>query len=255
MDVASSAVSLIQFTITGLAFIRQTFSSIKDGPKTVSYIAKNAHDLLHILQRLSNNPTVKESQDVVLGDMLTSCYDDVTRMAQELDKCNFKVTDKTGLKLWRSGKSAFKEKEWMDFQARLHGYSSSLSTVITIEDRCVSLYDLFIYSVESLTLYSEKLFDLDRKMDSAHKLIQEELIRISIKCNKIETKCEEVRAVSRNTRLQYTPIILPRLPLQVLGSGVETRENTPPMITGTRNLIYKMDPIPVFGLGTLLTYI
>lgn len=137
MDVASSAVSLIQFTITGLASIRQIFSSIKDGPQTVSYIAKNAHDLLHILQRLSNNPTVKESQDLLLSDMLKSCHDDVTRMAQELDKCNFKATDKTGLKLWRSGKSAFKEKEWTDFQARLHRYSSSLSIVITIEDRCV----------------------------------------------------------------------------------------------------------------------
>jgi hypothetical protein len=51
MDVAASAISLIQFTITGLTIIRQTFSSIKDGPETVSYIARNAHDLLHILQR------------------------------------------------------------------------------------------------------------------------------------------------------------------------------------------------------------
>jgi hypothetical protein len=48
MDVASNAVSLIQFTIIGLTFIRQTFSSIKDGPKTVSYIAKNVQNLLHI---------------------------------------------------------------------------------------------------------------------------------------------------------------------------------------------------------------
>jgi hypothetical protein len=78
---------------------------------------------------------VKESQDAVLRNMLKSCHDDVTRMAQELDKCNFKAIDKTGLKLWRSGKSAYKEKEWTDFRTRLHGYSSSLSTFIILEDR------------------------------------------------------------------------------------------------------------------------
>ena len=139
MDVASSAVSLIQFTITGLAFIRQTLSSLKDGPKTVSHVARSAHDLLHILQRLGNNPAVEKSQDVVLREMLKSCHDDVTRMANELDKCNFKATDKTGLKLWRSGKSAYKEKEWMEFRARLNGYSSALSIFITIEDRSVFL--------------------------------------------------------------------------------------------------------------------
>jgi hypothetical protein len=233
MDVASNAVSLIQFTIIGLAFIRQTFLSIKDGPKTVSYIAKNVQNLLHILERLSNNPAVKESQDVVLSEMLKSCHDDVTRMAQELDKCNFKATDKMELKLRRSGKSMFKEKEWADFQARLHGYSSSLNTIITIEHRCVSLYDPFLYSVESLTLYSEKLFDIDRKMDGGHKLIREELLRISNKCDRIENKCEKVGAASRNSQLQYNPASLPSLPLQALGIGIETRQNTPPMVTGT----------------------
>jgi hypothetical protein len=242
MDVVSNAVSLIQFTIIGLAFIRQTFSSIKDGPKTVSYIAKNAQNLLHILERLSNNPAVKESQDVVLSDMLKSCHDDVTRMAQELDKCNFKATDKMELKLRRSGKSMFKEKEWADFQARLHGYSSSLSTIITIEHRCVSLYDPFLCLVESLTLYSEKLFDMDRKMDGGQKLIQEELLRISNKCDRIEIKCEKVGVASRNSQLQYTPDSLPN-PLQALGIGIETRENTPPMVTGTSNPICKLDLI------------
>jgi hypothetical protein len=243
MDVASSAVSLIQFTITGLAFIRQIFLSIKDGPKTVSYIAKNARDLLHILQRLSNNPTIKESQGVVLSDMLKSCHEDVTRMAQELDKCNFKATDKTGLKLWRSGKSAYKEKEWTDFRARLHGYSSSLSTFITIEDRFVSLYIFFLYLVESLTPYSEKLFDIDHKMDGAHKLIHEELIRISNKCDRIEIKCEEVGSASRKPQPRYTPNSLPSLPLQLhaLNVGVETRKNTTQIVTGTSDLICKLD--------------
>jgi hypothetical protein len=241
MDVASNAVSLIQFTIIGLVFIRQTFSSIKDGPKTVSYIAKNVENLLHILERLSNNPAVKESQDVVLSDLLKSCHDDVTRMAQELDKYNFKATDKMELKLRRSGKSMFKEKEWADFQARLHGYSSSLSTIITIEHRCVFLYDHFLYSLESLTLYSEKLFDMVRKMDGGHKLIREELLSISNKCDSIEIKCEKVGAASRNSQLQYTPVALPSFPLQALGIGIETRENTPPTVTGTSNLICKLD--------------
>jgi len=249
MDVAASVVSLIQFTITGLTVIRQTFSSIKDGPETVSYIARNARDLLHILERLGNNPAVKESQDAVLSDMLKSCYDDVTRMAQELDKCNFKATDKTGLKLWRSGKSAYKEKEWTDFRARLHGYSSSLSTFIILEDRLVSLCNSFPYSVESLTLYSEKLFDIDHKIDDAHKLIQEELIRISNKCDRIEIKCEEVEAATRNPQVQYNLVSLPNLPLQTLRVGVETGKNTPQMIGGTRDPIYKLHPTQFFGLG------
>lgn len=174
--------------------------------------------------------------------MLKSCHDDVTRMAQELDKCNSKATDKMELKLRRSGKSLFKEKEWTDFQARLQGYSSSLSTIITIEHRCVSLYDPFLCLVESLTLYSEKLFDMDRKMDGGQKLIQEELLRISNKCDRIEIKCEKVGVASRNSQLQYTPDSLPN-PLQALGIGIETRENTPPMVTGTSNPICKLDLI------------
>lgn len=90
-------------------------------------------------------PAMKESQDVVLSDMLKSCHDDVMRMARELDKCNFKVTDKAGLKLWRSGKAAYKEKEWAGFRARLHEYSTSLSTFITIKDRSISSKPHFLY--------------------------------------------------------------------------------------------------------------
>ena len=92
-----------------------------------------------------------------------------------------------------------------------------------------------------LTLYSEKLFDIDRKMDGGHTLIREELLRISNKCDRIEIKCEKVGAASRNSQLQYTPAPLPSLALQAPGIGIETRENTPPMVTGTSNLICKLD--------------
>lgn len=96
--------------------------------------------------------------------------------------------------------------------------------------------------MESLTIYSEKLFDIHRKMDGGHKLIQEELVRISNKCDRIEIKCEEVGAASRNTQLQYTPVSLPSLSLQALGIGVDARESTPKLVTGTCDLICKLDP-------------
>jgi hypothetical protein len=136
MDAAASVVSLIQFTITGLIVIRQTFSSIRD--EIVTDTVKNVHHLLYILKRLESSHAVKESQDAVLNDVLKSCHADVTRMAQKLEKLDFKASDKMGFKLWRSVKSALKEKELMDFQVRMHTYSSSLTTFITIEDRSVS---------------------------------------------------------------------------------------------------------------------
>jgi hypothetical protein len=140
MDAAASVVSLIQFTITGLIVIRQTFSSIREGPEIVTDTVKNVHHLLHILKRLESSHAVKESQDAVLSDVLKSCHADVTRMAQKLEKLDFKASDKMGFKLWRSVKSALKEKELMDFRVRMHRYSSSLATFITIEDRSVSIF-------------------------------------------------------------------------------------------------------------------
>jgi hypothetical protein len=91
-------------------------------------------------------------------------------------------------------------------------------------------------------------------MDGGHKLIREELLRISNKCDSIENKCEKVGAASRNSQLQYNPASLPSLPLQALGIGIETRENTPPMVTGTSILICKLDPTS-FRPSTLLMYI
>jgi hypothetical protein len=108
-----------------------------------------------------------------------------------------------------------------------------------------------VYLVELLTLYSEKLFDIDHKMDDAHKLIQEELIRISNKCDRIEIKCEEVEAAARNPQVQYTQVPLPNIPLQALRAGLETRKNTPQIITSTRCPIYKLGLIQFSRLGII----
>jgi hypothetical protein len=75
-------------------------------------------------------------------------------------------------------------------------------------------------------------------MDDSHKLIQEELIRISNKCDRIEIKCEEVGAAARNPQVQYNLVSLPSLPLQALIASIETGGNTSQMITGTRDPIY-----------------
>jgi hypothetical protein len=63
-------------------------------------------------------------------------------------------------------------KEWRDFHAKLHRYSSTLNTVIKIEDSCGLLYYLFASPVEPLILYSKRPFGIDRKLNGAHELIQ-----------------------------------------------------------------------------------
>ena len=95
--------------------------------------------------------------------------------------------------------------------------------------------------MESLTLYSEKLFDIDHKMDHAHKLIQDELIRISDTCARIETKYEEVGVAARCPPLQYSLVSLPDLPLQAFEVGLASKTNTPQVTIGERDLINKMD--------------
>lgn len=151
MDVAASAVSLIQSTITSLVIIRQTFTSIREGPEIVNYIANYAVRLLHILERLKSSPYVGGSQDATLSGLIQSCHADVTRTARELDKVKFTASDRTGSKLWKAIKSVLKEKEWKEFQARIHRYSSSLSAFINVEDRLLTLYINFQYQVTLLT--------------------------------------------------------------------------------------------------------
>lgn len=135
MDVAANLVSLIQFTILGLNIIHKAFSSVKDGPDTVAYVAKRTSDLLHVLEQLKDSPTVAKSQDSRLRELMVECRADVVRMEKKLDGVSFDASDKIATKLWRSARSVVKEKEWKDFQARLHEYSTSLRTFIAIEDR------------------------------------------------------------------------------------------------------------------------
>lgn len=75
---------------------------------------------------------------------------------------------------------------------------------------------------------------MNHKLDNAHKLIQEELMRISSKCDRIELKCEEVGAASTSTLVQYPAVTLPSIPLQVYTEGIKTDNNTSQIITGTR---------------------
>lgn len=139
MDAAASLVSLIQFTITGLNIIYKAFASAKEGLDTVSVLVKSASDLLHVLERLQRSAVVRQSQDARLPELIKTCYADVTRMAKKLEDLEIKENDKIRIKLWRSAKAVAKEKEWRDFQARLQGYSSNLTTFIVIEDRLVKL--------------------------------------------------------------------------------------------------------------------
>ncbi|RYP30478.1 hypothetical protein DL767_006219 [Monosporascus sp. MG133] len=183
MDVAASLASLIQFTITGLNIIYRTFSSIKEGPDTVAYVAKHATDLLHILQRLEDSPVVVESQDIRLGRLIKACHDDVAGMVQKLADVDFNASDKFRIKLWRAAKSVLKEKEWKEFQTRLHEYSDSLATFIIVED-------------------SEKLFDMSRRIDNGYESIHERLMSLFAKCDGIETKCAQIEAVAKNPQLQ-----------------------------------------------------
>ncbi|RYO75024.1 hypothetical protein DL764_010596 [Monosporascus ibericus] len=207
MDVAASLASLIQFTITGLNIISKTFSSIKEGPDTVAYVAKHATDLLHILQRLEHSPVVEQSQDIRLGELMKACHADVMRMAQKLADVDFNASDKFRIKLWRSAKSVVKEKEWKEFQTRLHEYSNSLGTFIIVEDRSVALRYLTSYpgcdtAADHEFPSSEKLFDMSRRIDNGYESIHERLMSLSAKCDGIETKCSQIEAIAQNPQLQ-----------------------------------------------------
>ncbi|RYP82369.1 hypothetical protein DL769_001694 [Monosporascus sp. CRB-8-3] len=207
MDVAASLASLIQFTIMGLNIIYKTFSSIKEGPDTVAYVAKHATDLLHILQRLEDSPVIEQSQHIRLGELMKACHADVTRMAQKLDDVDFNASDKFRIKLWRSAKSVLKEKEWKEFQTRLHEYSNSLGTFIIVEDRSVALRSLTSYpgcdtAADPEFPSSEKLFDMSRKIDNSYESIHERLMSLSAKCDGIETKCAQIEAIAKNPQLQ-----------------------------------------------------
>ncbi|CAG8980865.1 hypothetical protein HYALB_00013058 [Hymenoscyphus albidus] len=70
----------------------------------------------------------------------------------------------------------FNEKEWMDFRLRMDGYCNSLTAFITIED-------------------SHKLHDIGDTTIESHKVLREDLVRLSEKCDRIEAKCNEVRIV------------------------------------------------------------
>jgi hypothetical protein len=148
MDVASSAVSLIQFTVKGLQIIHKTFASIKEAPDTVTYVGKHAGNLLHILQRLETSPVVLQSHDTRLAETMRTCSADVTRMAQKLAEVGFTTGDKVRTRLWRSAKSVVNEKEWKEFQARLHQYSDSLTTFVIVEDR----WEFFAISFQTLSV-------------------------------------------------------------------------------------------------------
>jgi hypothetical protein len=155
MDATASVVSLVSFTIKSVVVIRQAITSIKEGPETLTSVAKDAHLLQHILQRLESSPAAQGSQDAAFQETIKSCAADVTSMTRKLDEFDFKPGDRTGIKLWKSAKSVFKEKEkeWESFRGRVYGYSSYLITFITMEDRPVGAFLLSCtHSLELLTL-------------------------------------------------------------------------------------------------------
>lgn len=92
--------------------------------------------------------------------------------------------------------------------------------------------------MESLTFCGEKLFDTNHKMDGAHKLIHEELLRISNKCDSIKIKCEQAGAAASSPQIEYTLVSLLKVP-PLAHDVEETRKNTPPIVTGTSDLISK----------------
>lgn len=135
MDVAASLVSLIQFAIEGIQIIQKIATSVKEGPDTVVHVAKHASDLLHILQRLESSPAIAQSRDTRLLEWMTACNGDVTRMAAKLARAGFKADDNLSIRLWKSVKSAVKEKEWKEFQTKLQEYLNSMKMFLSVEDR------------------------------------------------------------------------------------------------------------------------
>jgi hypothetical protein len=110
MDVAASVVSLIQFIIASLHVIQKLFSSIREGHDTDDYVSKSAARLLHILQRLEGSMSLSSWQDPALMRTMKTCHADVTRMVQELIRVEFKPSDNSVKKIWKSAKSALKGK-------------------------------------------------------------------------------------------------------------------------------------------------
>ncbi|KAH8900655.1 hypothetical protein GQ53DRAFT_801186 [Thozetella sp. PMI_491] len=183
MDVAASLISLIQFSITSLKVIHQTFASLKDGPELVGYVAQSATGLLHILRQLEASPTVVQSKDDKLLEVIKTCHADVTRMAQKLASVGFGATEKTRVKLWRSAKAVLNEKEWTAFQTRLHEYTSLIQAFVILEN-------------------SGKLHDMSSKMDDSSRSIQERLVSLAAKCDSIETKCDAAGGAARIPQMQ-----------------------------------------------------
>ncbi|RYP71352.1 hypothetical protein DL771_004840 [Monosporascus sp. 5C6A] len=128
-------------------------------------------------------------------------------MVQKLADSDFNASDKFRIKLWRSAKSVIKEKEWKEFQTRLHEYSNSLGTFIIVEDRSVALRSMTSYpgcdtAADHESPSSEKLFDMSRRIDNSYDSIHERLMSLSAKCDGIETKCAQIEAIAKNPQLQ-----------------------------------------------------
>ncbi|CAG8955567.1 hypothetical protein HYFRA_00009521 [Hymenoscyphus fraxineus] len=176
MDTAASLLQLIQFTIISIRVIRETSIAIKDGPETISYMAKSANHLLHIMERLEKSHALKQYQTGQLHEMVRSCHVDVRRMAMKLEKYDFKASDNFGIKMRKIVLGIFNEKEWMDFRLRMD--------------------DEVLMNLHS----NDKLHDIGDTSIESHKVLREDLVLLSEKCDRIEATCNEVQIAIRQPK-------------------------------------------------------
>jgi hypothetical protein len=134
---AASLITLIHLTIKGVEIIQRAAISIKDGPQTIQFVARNATNLLYILQQLETSPIIKGEHNLRLRELIAECQRDVTVMVQKLEAAAVKESDCIRDKIYKSFKYAIDEKRWKEFQSKLQNYSNSINSFLAVEDRLV----------------------------------------------------------------------------------------------------------------------